>query len=46
MVLRLHILQALKWLVIAALAAAVAYGAFRGYMSPDLLIGFANGFLC
>ena len=46
MVLQLHLLQALKWLVIAALAAVMAYAAFRGYLSPELLIGFANGFLC
>jgi len=37
---------ALLWLLTAALAVAVAYSAFRGYLSPELLIGFANGILC
>ena len=39
-------LRAVMWLLIAALAVTLAYGAFRSYLSPELLIGFANGFLC
>ena len=46
MLFRLHLIKALKWLVIAVLAAAMAYAAFRGYLSPEFLIGFANGVLC
>jgi hypothetical protein len=38
--------KALIWLLIGALAAGLAYAAFRGYFSAELLIGFANGFVC
>ena len=34
------------WLLIAGLAAVLTYAVFRSYLSPELLIGFANGFLC
>ena len=40
------ILRVVLWLLIAALAAMLTYAAFRSYLSPELLIGFANGFLC
>jgi hypothetical protein len=46
MLLRLRLFQALKWLIIAALAATIAYAVLRGYLSPELLIGFANGLWC
>ncbi len=34
------------WMVLAALAALLSYVAFRGYLSPDFLLGFANNFSC
>lgn len=34
------------WIVLAALAAALTYATFRGYLSPELLLGFANTFSC
>jgi hypothetical protein len=46
MIARSQLAGALLWLVTAALALAVAYAAFRGYLSPELLIGFANGVMC
>ena len=36
----------LAWIVIAMLAAAVTYATFLGYLSPELLLGFANTFSC
>ena len=36
----------LLWLMLAVLAALVAYFAFRGYFSPELLFSFANAFSC
>jgi hypothetical protein len=36
----------LKWLLIAALAAMASYVAFRGYLAPELLMNFANSFIC
>lgn len=36
----------LFWVLLSALAAAVTYATFRGYLSPDLLLGFANTFSC
>jgi hypothetical protein len=38
--------KALVWLVLAALAALIAYVAFRGYLTPEMLLGFANSFTC
>lgn len=34
------------WVVLGALAALLTYIAFRGYLSPDFLLGFANSFRC
>ncbi|MGZ8263711.1 MAG: hypothetical protein ACXW2I_05950 [Burkholderiales bacterium] len=34
------------WLILAVLAALVTYFGFRGYLSPDLLLHFANGLHC
>ena len=34
------------WVVLGALAALLSYIAFRGYLSPDFLIGFSNSFRC
>jgi hypothetical protein len=34
------------WLLLAAMAGLLAYFAMRAYLSPELLIGFANGILC
>ena len=36
----------LMWLMLIMLAALVSYVGFRGYMSPELLINFANSFYC
>lgn len=36
----------LLWLVLGALAALVTYIAFRGYLSPELLINFSDAFRC
>ena len=36
----------LFWLLFFALATVVTYATFRGYLSPDFLLGFANTFSC
>ena len=36
----------LKWLVISMFVALLAYFAFRGYVSPDLLFNFSSSFYC
>ncbi len=36
----------LVWILLAALAAVVAYLGFKGYLSPELLINFSNSFYC
>jgi hypothetical protein len=36
----------IKWLVVALLAAMASYFAFRGYLSPEMLMNFANSFYC
>lgn len=36
----------LIWAMLSVLAAALTYIIFRGYLSPDLLLGFANSFVC
>jgi len=36
----------LMWLMLVMLAALVSYVGFRGYLSPELLINFANSFYC
>lgn len=36
----------LIWLLLAILMAYVAYMSFRGYLSPEFLIGYANLFAC
>ena len=36
----------LLWLMLAVLAALIAYIAFRGYFSPALLFNFSNAFSC
>ena len=36
----------LAWTVLALLAALLAWVVFRGYLSPELLLGFANSFGC
>lgn len=36
----------LVWILLSALAALVTYASFRGYLSPDFLLGFANTFSC
>ena len=41
-----QIRRMLKWLLLALLAMLVSYYSFRGYLVPELLIGFANSFTC
>jgi hypothetical protein len=36
----------LTWTLLSALAATMTYAIFRGYLSPDFLLGFANSFSC
>jgi len=36
----------LLWLMLASLAALVGYFGIRGYLSPEMLFGFANSFSC
>ena len=36
----------LMWLMLAVLTALVAYFAFQGHFSPDLLLNFSNAFSC
>jgi hypothetical protein len=36
----------LVWTVLAVLASLLTWSLFRGYLSPELLLGFANSFSC
>lgn len=36
----------LMWLLLAGLLAAMTVLGFRGYLSPDFLIGYAASFMC
>lgn len=36
----------LVWALLSVLATAMTYLIFRGYLNPDLLLGFANSFAC
>ena len=36
----------LLWMMLAVLAALVAYFAVRSYFSPELLFNFSNAFSC
>jgi hypothetical protein len=38
--------SALLWALLAALAAALCVAAFRGYLSTEMLLNFANAVLC
>jgi len=38
--------RVLLWLMLAVLAALVAYFGIRGYLSPELLFNFSNSFYC
>jgi len=38
--------RVLLWLMLAALAALVAYAGIRGYLSADMLFNFSNSFSC
>lgn len=38
--------KALAWFTLAALACLVAYMSFRGYLTPELLLDFANSVAC
>ena len=38
--------RVLVWMLLAALAAGMTYLGFKGYLSPELLINFANSFYC
>ncbi len=41
-----QIRRILKWLLLALLAMLISYYGVRGYLLPELLIGFANSFTC
>lgn len=43
---RMTTMQRIVWVLICACLAAILYVAFRGYLTPALLIDFANGMLC
>lgn len=36
----------LLWLLLSALAALIAYFAFRAYLTPELLFHFSSAFYC
>lgn len=36
----------LVWILLSVIAALITYAAFSGYLSPELLLGFANSFSC
>ena len=36
----------LKWLLLAVLVAILTYVVFRSYLSPEMLLNFANAFYC
>ena len=36
----------LLWLLLGAMAGLIAYLTMRAYLSPELLLFFANGFTC
>lgn len=36
----------LMWLLLGGLLAALTVLGFRGYLSPDFLIGYAASFMC
>jgi hypothetical protein len=38
--------KAFAWAVLAALACLLTYMSFRGYLSPELLMDFANSVAC
>jgi len=38
--------RVLLWLMLAVLAALLAYFGFRGYFGPELLLNFSNSFSC
>ena len=42
----LRLPRALLWVLIALAAMLVTYAAFRSYLSPEFLIGFANTVTC
>lgn len=42
----LRLSRPLLWVLIALVAMLITYAAFRGYLQPELLIGFANTFTC
>jgi len=38
--------RAIVWIALSVLAVLVVFFAFRGYLAPELLLNFANGFYC
>ncbi len=36
----------MMWLILTVLAVLVGFASFRGYLSPEMLINFANSFYC
>ncbi len=41
-----HTRKILVWALVGALAALVSYVGIRSYLSPELLLNFANTFYC
>ena len=42
----MSITHKLAWFIVMAILTGILYVAFRGYLSPAMLIDFANGFYC
>lgn len=42
----LRLPRPLLWVLITLAAMLIAYAAFRSYLSPEFLIGFANSLTC
>ena len=42
----LRLPRSLLWVLIALAAMLITYAAFRSYLNPEFLFGFANSFTC
>ena len=43
---RVNATHKLVWFIVMAIFAGILYFAFRGYLTPAMLIDFANSFVC